>query len=213
MFPPPAQEKSPSGHIKATGISYSDSFHSANNAAGDLQPRIPGRLRTKIIRPAVDHHRPTYYILHRKPVCPHSQICSSIAQPQKRRHVPRVAWMGQSSRIIVTAGAGKVLVRTTSALVNMQGKEAPIFSLRQSGYIRLHKNTPPLLVKPHFSGQTGRLRPASYARHRIRAPGAILHTITSYHPMRPRKRRAFPFRPLSIAQRKNGASTGMLRIL
>lgn len=96
---------------------------SADHAAGDLVPRISGRLRSEIIRLAVDHDCSADNIFHAKTACSHRQVCAPSARKQWRE-IPRVQRVLPVMWIIVAASIGKTSLGTVTFFMNVDGKEA-----------------------------------------------------------------------------------------
>ena len=124
---------------------------SANHAAADFGSRVPGRLRMKVIRAAVDHHSPSDDVPHTETVCPYGQMRLSMTQHEWRK-VPRVVRVVFPGWIIVAACLRKVLSGAGAPLMDVKGKKISLTILWKSREIGHHQDPPTFLIKPDLSG-------------------------------------------------------------
>ena len=99
--------------FRGTTLGYSHKlpmhqFVPANYSASNFTSRVASWLGVEIIGAAMDHNRSSNDIPHTKTVCPHSQICPSIAQHQGWK-VSCVIGVRIIGRIIMPSSIGKAL--------------------------------------------------------------------------------------------------------
>lgn len=149
-----------------------------NHAAGDLGSCVPGRLRGKIIRIAVDDYGFANDILHPEAICSYCHLCAALLRHQWRQ-ITSVPGMVATSGIIMVARLWKACTGAAVSLMNVETEEAAFTVFRKTGDIRLHPHTARFLIKPNLTTYIQCVRSAPDIRHRIRAAEASMHKITS----------------------------------
>lgn len=90
--------------------------------AGDFPSGIASWLRMEVIWVAMNDYSPSYYLIHRKPICSKRQIRISPA-PNQRRQVACMFRMRLPRRVVMTFRARKSHTRTIPALMDVEPKE------------------------------------------------------------------------------------------
>ncbi len=146
--------------------------------AGDLGSCVSGRLRSEIIRIAVDDYGSANDVLHPETVCSHRHLSAALLHHQ-RRQITGVSGMGGGIRIIVVTRLRKACTGAAVPFMNVKTEEACFAVFRKTGYICLHPYTARFLIKPNLTIYIRRVRCAPDISHRIRATEASMHKITT----------------------------------
>ena len=102
-------------------------LYSLNHTAGNLRAHISGGLGMKVIRIAMQNDCPADDLLHVKTSGQHLHIGISKVCHQ-RRQVPCMVWVFRPVGVEVTAGIGKTISGTASALMDMERKKTGLRS-------------------------------------------------------------------------------------
>lgn len=92
------------------------------HSAGDFPSGIASWLRMEVIWITVNDHRPSYYLIHRKPICSKTQIRIPPA-PNQRRQIACMFRVCLPHRVVMTFRARKSHTRTILALMDVEPKE------------------------------------------------------------------------------------------
>ena len=131
--------------------SVSESLFLAYHPAGNFCPRIPRRLRMKIIRAIVDHHCLSDDLLHTKAVSSHRQK-STVTVSHQGWEISCVIGMGCFLGIVVPPCLGNVLTAAGVPVMDVQRKESGSAAGRQSRDIGYNQNFSTLLIESHLTG-------------------------------------------------------------
>ncbi len=156
-------------------------LYPADDPAGDLCAGVPGGLRCKIVRAAVDHNRSAHYIVDTKSACHHRKVRLSIRRQQGRK-IPGMVWMSGIAGIVVPAGIGKPIPLAVPTFMDVESEKTSL-RIRQAANIRDHENAVTPLKKPDGPMEPRVGVSAAHIRGGCRyfVPH---HPITSYKAMR-----------------------------
>ena len=140
----------------------------------------------EVIRIAMNNHRPSNNLIHRKPICFHRQVCISSAC-QQRRQVTCVFRVCLTCWIIMASCSRKINSGAAFTLVDMESIES-CFTFWQVRNLRHNSHASVLLVKSNASGYLRYFHATTNFRRRIWTffcNSALDHLVSDYADHRP----------------------------